>query len=77
MPNVNNKGADQPEHLHSLISASSFYTRNFNPLPSFCDCAGRFESTPKTGFLVTRLKYYNDPKYWHRQALINSVAEPV
>ena len=23
----------------------SFFIRNFKPLPSFCDCAGRFEST--------------------------------
>ena len=34
---------------------SSFYIRNFKPLPSFCGCAGWFESylvkTPKTGFL--------------------------
>ena len=56
MPFANNKGADQPAHPRSLISAfvvrcidsiiplSSFYTRNFKPLPSFCDCADRFES---------------------------------
>ena len=51
---ANNKGADQLAHLRSLISTftvrcldsiiPSFYVRNFKPLPSFCGCAGRFES---------------------------------
>ena len=61
MPYANNKGADQPARLRSLISAFvvnafvvrcldsiislSFYIRNFKPLLSFCGCAGRFEST--------------------------------
>ena len=54
MPYATNKGADQPAHSRSLISAFvvrcldslmlSFYIRNFKPLPSFCDCADRFES---------------------------------
>ena len=56
MQYANNKGADQPAHPRSLISAfvvrcldsiyntSSFYIRNSKPLPSFCDCAGRFVS---------------------------------
>ena len=41
MPYANNKGADQPAHPRSLISAfvvdniSSFYIRNFKPLTSF------------------------------------------
>ena len=55
MPYANNKGADQPAHPRSLISAfvvrcldsiiPLVSIRNFKPLPSFCDCAGRFEST--------------------------------
>ena len=55
LPNANNKDADQPAHLRSLISAfvvrcldsiiTSFYIRNFKPLPSFCGWAGQFEST--------------------------------
>ena len=55
MPYANNKGADQPAHLRSLISAfvvrclesiipQVFYIQNFKPLPSFCGSAGRFES---------------------------------
>ena len=53
MPYANNKGTDQPAHWHSVISAfvvscldnaPSFYIQNFKPLPSFCGCAGRFES---------------------------------
>ena len=64
-PYVNNKGADHPAHLRSLISAflvrwldniSSFYIWNFKPLASFCGCIGRFLScqylvaTPKDRF---------------------------
>ena len=30
--------------LHRLYNTSSFYIRNFKPLPSYCGCAGRFES---------------------------------
>ena len=53
MPYASNKGADQPVHPHSLISAfvircldsiSRFYTRNFKPLASLCSWAGRYES---------------------------------
>ena len=48
MPYANNKGADQPAHPRSLISAfvvrSSFCNQNFKPHASFCGCAGRFES---------------------------------
>ena len=54
LPNANNKGADQPVHLCSLIStfvvrcldsiSLSFYIQNFKALASFCGCAGRFES---------------------------------
>ena len=49
---ANSKGADQPVHLHSLISTfvvrclstSSFYIQTFKPLASFCGCTGRFVS---------------------------------
>ena len=50
---ANNKGADQPAHPHSLISAfvvgcldniSRFYSRNFKRLARFCGCTGRFVS---------------------------------
>ena len=51
----NNKGADQPAHLCSLISAFvvhcldsiislRFYSQNFKTLAIFCGCAGRFVS---------------------------------
>ena len=51
LPYANNKGADRPVHLRSLISAFVvrnlyiIYIRNFKPLHSFCGCAGQFEST--------------------------------
>ena len=56
MQYANNKGADQPAHPRSLISTFvvhwldsiiplSFYIQNFKLLPSFCGCAGQFEST--------------------------------
>ena len=54
MPYANNKSTDQPVLPPSLISefvvrcldsTSGFFTQNFKPLPSFCSCAGRFEST--------------------------------
>ena len=73
MPFANNKDADQPTHLRSLIS--TFVVRCLDSTvsiiakskssrpPSLCSWAGRFESylvqTPKTGFLVTRPIYYN------------------
>ena len=53
MSYANNKGADQPAHLCSLISAfivhclysiSRFYSQNFKTLASFCGCAGQFVS---------------------------------
>ena len=54
MSYANNKGADQPAHPRSLITAfvvrcldniiSLIYSRNFKTLASFCDCAGRFVS---------------------------------
>ena len=63
LPYANNKGADQPAHPRSLISAfvvrcldntSSFYIQNCKPLASLCGCAGRFESylveTPEDRF---------------------------
>ena len=31
--------------LPRYYNTSSFYIRNFKPLPSFCGCAGRLEST--------------------------------
>ena len=31
--------------LPRSYNISSFYIRNFKPLPTFCGCAGRFEST--------------------------------
>ena len=64
-----NKGADQPAHPHSLISAfvipflasiiSKLATREkFNFLASLCIWAGMFEhdlvGNPKTRFLTTR-----------------------
>ena len=56
LPYANNKGAGQPAHPRSLISAfvvrcldgtntSSFYIQNLKPPPGFCGCAGQFEST--------------------------------
>ena len=55
MPYANNKGADQPAHLHSLISTFvvrcldsiilRFYIWNLKPLPSFCGYIGQSEST--------------------------------
>ena len=52
MPNANNKGADQPAHLRSLISTfvvrcldSTCYGQNFKTLASLCFWAGWFEST--------------------------------
>ena len=73
MPHANNKGADQPAHLHSLISA--FVVRCLDSimsqvsvikisslmLASVADQAGlslTWSETPKTGFLVTRLKLF-------------------
>ena len=47
MSYANNKGADQPAHPRSLISAffiSRFYSRNFKTLASFCGCTGWFVS---------------------------------
>ena len=31
--------------LHRSYNSSNFYIQYFKPLPSFCGCAGRFEST--------------------------------
>ena len=56
MSYANNKGADQPAHQRSLISAfwcsllrkyniSRFYSQNFKALDSFCGCAGQFVSS--------------------------------
>ena len=55
LPYVNNKGADQPVHPHSLISTfvvhcldsiiPCFYIRNFKTLPCFCGCTDWFAST--------------------------------
>ena len=69
-----NKDAAQPVHPHSLISAfvvrcldntSSFYTRNFKTLPSFCGCAGQFESTlvaiPEDRFFYDEAHLYKQP----------------
>ena len=67
---VNNKGADQPAHPHSLISV--FVVRCLDsiiPLVSISEMASLYlafvaaqaglsliwSQTPKTGFLVTRL----------------------
>ena len=72
MPYVNNKGADQPAHLHRLISA--FVVRCLDsiiPLVSISDISNlclasvtvqaglclTWSQTPRTGFLVTRLNY--------------------
>ena len=73
LPHANNKGADQPAHLRSLISA--FVVRCLDSiislasvtkisslmLASVADQAGlslTWSETPKTGFLVTRLKLF-------------------
>ena len=53
MPYAINKGADQPAHPPSLISAFDVRcldsiippVRNFKPLHSFCGCVDRFEPT--------------------------------
>ena len=54
MPYGNIKGADcadaqADQHICCLLprwyNISSFYIWNFKPLPSFCSCAGQFEST--------------------------------
>ena len=70
LPYANNKGADQPAHPHSLISAFVFaaiipllvISENFKPLASFeveqADLSLNWSQAPKTGFLVTRLKFY-------------------
>ena len=72
LPYANNKGTDQPGHLHSLISA--FVVRCLDSIihlvsRSIISCfwlasvaaqAGfsfPWSQTPKTGFLVTRPKY--------------------
>ena len=72
MPYATNKGADQPAHLRSLISA--FVVRcldriilllSISEISSLCiasvaEQAGlsfTWSKPPKTGFLVTRLKY--------------------
>ena len=71
LPYTNNKGADQPAHLCSLISA--FVIRclySMIPLVSISEISSLYlvsvaaqaglcltwSQTPKTGFLVTRLK---------------------
>ena len=71
MPYANNKGADQPAHPRSLISTfvvrcldsiiplvsisgiSSLYLASVAALAGLCLT---WSQTPKTGFLVTRLK---------------------
>ena len=52
LPYANNKGADQPAHLHSLISAfvvccldSIITLVSISEISSSCGCTGRFEST--------------------------------
>ena len=71
MPYANNKGADQPAHPRSLISA--FVVRcldNIKPLLAIAEISSLYltsvaeqaslsvtwSQTPKTGFLVTRLR---------------------
>ena len=71
LPYANNKGVDQPAYLHSLISAfvvrcqdsiiplraisknSRLYLASQAEQPGLSLC---WSETPKTGFLVTRLK---------------------
>ena len=70
MPNANNKGADQPAHLRSLISAFVVHCLDsIIPLVSISEISSLYlasvaaqaglslpwSQTPKTGFLVTRL----------------------
>ena len=72
MPYVNNKGADQTVHLHSLISAFVVHClysiiplvsiSKISRLQTICvfEQAGfslPWSETPKTGLLVTRLKW--------------------
>ena len=79
MPYANNKGADQPAHMRSLISAfvvcclysiislvsiteiSSLYLASVAAQASLCLT---WSKTPKTGFLMMRLNYCNDPECW-------------
>ena len=78
MPYANKKGADQPAHPRSL--ASVFVVRCldsiiplvssseiFKPLPSFCGCAGRFES-----YLVEN----TEDRFSHDEAQILSPGYP-
>ena len=75
MPYANNKEADQPVHMCSLISVFVFrclesiippfsISENFKPLASLCGCAGRFESylvaIPKDRFSRARLIWCYD-----------------
>ena len=72
LPYANNKGADQPAHPRSLISAfvvpcldsiiPPLAIAKISSLQLFCvaEQAGLsliWSQTPKTGFLVTRLNY--------------------
>ena len=65
-----NKGADQPAHPRSLLSAfvvrylyntSSFYIRNYKSVSGLCGCGLgiTWSQTPMTGYLATRLNYYS------------------
>ena len=66
---ANNKGSDQPAHLHSLISAfviclldSVVSKISFLQVVSVAEQAGlgmAYTETPKTGFLMSRLICYN------------------
>ena len=71
MPYVNNKGADQPAHLHSLISTFIVHCLDgIRPLVSKSEISSLYLSsvaaqaglslpwsqTSKTGFLMMRLK---------------------
>ena len=88
MPYANNKGADQPAHLRSLICTFVVHCLgSIIPLVSISKISSLYlvsataqtslsldwSQTPKTGFLMTWLIRCHDPKSWDRQAWANSL----
>ena len=80
MPYANNKGADQPVHMHSLISTFVVrYLDSIIPLLAIAEISSIYlvsvaeqaglslsltwSQTPKTGFLVTWLKWFTVMKH--------------
>ena len=69
IPYVNNKGADQPAHSRSLISAFVVCCLNVKTLTSLCSWAGQFESylvanPQRQVFLVTWLRWYRSRHFF-------------